>query len=163
MFQKIVTSPLGNIKITATSTGLTEVIFIEADETEIRDASLFENEICLITAQQLEQYFSGNRKHFEIPLSPSGTTFQQNVWQELLKIPFGKSSTYSAIANDMNNPLSVRAVGMANGKNPISIIIPCHRVIGADGSLTGYAGGLWRKEALLKLEEHPAFIQPTLW
>lgn len=163
MFQKIVASPLGNIKITASSTGLTEVIFMEADETEIRDTSLFENEICLITAQQLEEYFSGKRKHFEIPLSPAGTTFQQNVWQELLKIPFGKSSTYSAIANDMSNPLSVRAVGMANGKNPISIIIPCHRVIGADGSLTGYAGGLWRKKALLKLEEHPAFIQPTLW
>jgi methylated-DNA-[protein]-cysteine S-methyltransferase len=98
-----------------------------------------------------------------LPLSPIGTEFQQSVWKELLQIPFGKTSTYSDIANNLNNPLSVRAVGTSNGKNPIAIIIPCHRVIGADGSLTGYAGGLWRKEVLLKLEGNPHYNQPSLW
>jgi methylated-DNA-[protein]-cysteine S-methyltransferase len=155
-------SPLGILKIAASTTSLLEVLF--SDEATLADENILPaNEICIHTVTQLEEYFAGNRMTFELPLSPVGTAFQQNVWQELLKIPYGTSSTYSTIANNMNNPLSVRAVGMANGRNPIAIIIPCHRVIGADGTLTGYAGGLWRKEILLKLEGHPAFRQPTLW
>jgi methylated-DNA-[protein]-cysteine S-methyltransferase len=163
MFQKRYESSLGIIKIKAAETGLQEVFFIDEAKDKTIDWSFPENEICAITALQLEEYFKGERKAFDLPLSPIGTGFQQTVWKELLQIPFGKTNTYSGIANNLNNPLSVRAVGTANGRNPIAIIIPCHRVIGANGTLTGYAGGLWRKEALLKLEGHPNFSQPSLW
>lgn len=163
MFLKRYESPLGIIRIQASETGLQEVLFIEEGKDKATDWSVAGNAICACAVTQLEEYFAGKRKVFDLPLSPVGSTFQQTVWQELIKIPFGKATTYSAIANDLDNPLSVRAVGTANGRNPIAIIIPCHRVIGADGTLTGYAGGLWRKEALLKLEGHPGFNQPSLW
>ncbi|KAA5533232.1 methylated-DNA--[protein]-cysteine S-methyltransferase [Taibaiella lutea] len=163
MFQKRYESPLGIIKIKASETGLQEVLFMDEAKDNIIDWSVAENEICTATAIQLDEYFKGERIIFDLPLSPVGTEFQQSVWKELLLIPFGKTSTYSAIANSLNNPLSVRAVGTSNGKNPIAIIIPCHRVIGADGTLTGYAGGLWRKELLLKLEGNLHYNQPTLW
>jgi len=163
MFLKRHESSLGIIKIQASETGVQEVLFMDDTKDKTIDWSVPENEICVTTSLQLDEYFNGTRKVFDLPLSPLGTGFQQTVWNALLQIPFGKTSTYSAIANNLNNPLSVRAVGTANGRNPIAIIIPCHRVIGADGTLTGYAGGLWRKEALLKLEGHPAFSQPSLW
>jgi methylated-DNA-[protein]-cysteine S-methyltransferase len=163
MFLKRYESPLGIIKIQASETGLQEVLFINEAKDTMIDWSVGENNICILAFTQLEDYFAGKRKMFDLPLSPAGSTFQQTVWKELVKIPFGKTTSYGAIANDLNNPLSVRAVGTANGRNPIAIIIPCHRVIGADGTLTGYAGGLWRKEALLKLEGHPSFNQPSLW
>jgi O-6-methylguanine DNA methyltransferase len=101
---------------------------------------------------QLEAYFEGRLTRFELPLAPRGTPFQQRVWQELQHIPFGETRSYGGLAKRLGNPLLTRAVGTANGANPISIIIPCHRVIGADGSLTGYAGGLDLKRALLALE-----------
>jgi len=100
----------------------------------------------------LEEYFDGRRRSFDLPLAPRGTDFQQRVWTELQRIPYGTTSTYGALAANLGQPTASRAVGLANGKNPISIVIPCHRVIGSDGSLTGYAGGLHKKEALLKLE-----------
>jgi len=101
---------------------------------------------------ELREYLDGARREFELPLAPSGTPFQQRVWQALCAIPYGQTITYGALAQSIGSPKSVRAVGAAVGRNPISIVIPCHRVIGADGSLTGYAGGLPRKQALLELE-----------
>lgn len=103
--------------------------------------------------RQLEQYFSGRRESFELKLAPQGTDFQKQVWRELQTIPFGETITYGELAKRINNPKAVRAVGLANGRNPLSIVIPCHRVIGANGKLTGYGGGLWRKEKLLDLEQ----------
>ena len=98
---------------------------------------------------QLEEYFAGRRRVFDLALAPAGTGFQKAVWAELLKIPFGRTSTYSRVAAAIGRDKAVRAVGAANGQNPVSIIIPCHRVIGSDGRLVGYGGGLWRKEWLL--------------
>ncbi|MNQ62441.1 Methylated-DNA--protein-cysteine methyltransferase [compost metagenome] len=102
--------------------------------------------------RQLDLYFQGRLKRFELRLAPRGTTFQQEVWQALQGIPYGQTTSYSELAERIGKPKSVRAVGTANGANPIAIVIPCHRVIGRDGSLTGYAGGLSRKAQLLKLE-----------
>ena len=101
---------------------------------------------------QLQGYFAGERRSFDVPLEPAGTQFQRQVWRALVEIPYGETTTYAAIARRIGNPNAVRAVGAANGKNPISIIVPCHRVVGADGTLTGYAGGLPNKRRLLDLE-----------
>lgn len=105
-----------------------------------------------IVIRQLEEYFAGKRKEFDLPLAPRGTEFQQKVWKTLTEIPHGKAVSYSDIAVRIGNPNAVRAVGLANGRNPIPIVIPCHRVIGKDGSLTGYGGGLPIKQKLLALE-----------
>lgn len=107
------------------------------------------------TAKQLNEYFSGKRRKFELPLKFSGTEFQHRVWHALTEIPFGETRTYSQLARHIGNPAACRAVGLANGKNPIAVIVPCHRVIGADGSLTGFGGGLPRKEWLLGHEGFP--------
>ncbi len=104
--------------------------------------------------KQLDEYFSGQRKVFELPLNPQGTEFQKKVWGNLLKIPYGQTVSYKRLAEMSGNSFASRAVGMANNKNPIAIIIPCHRVIGADGKLTGYAGGLDLKRELIELEKH---------
>lgn len=110
------------------------------------------NSILEKTEDQLKEYFSGKRSVFDIPLDPNGTNFQKQVWQQLLKIPYGQYITYGEQARRLGSPKSARAVGAANGKNPIGIIIPCHRVIGASGHLTGFAGGLKIKRQLLDLE-----------
>ena len=113
---------------------------------------------------QLEEYFAGERTEFELPLAPAGTPFQQRVWAMLREIPFGETTTYGALAERLGSPRVVRAVGMANGRNPISIVVPCHRVIGAGGALVGYGGGLERKRALLAHEaEVTAGFRATLW
>lgn len=104
------------------------------------------------TEQQLNEYFSGTRKTFTIPLHPIGTEFQKQVWTALTSIPYGETRTYAQLASQIGNPKAVRAVGAANGKNPLSIIVPCHRVIGSSGNLTGFAGGLDAKATLLSLE-----------
>ena len=101
---------------------------------------------------QLEEYFAGERTEFDLELSPHGTEFQRRVWAMLREIPYGETTTYGTLANELGNPRTVRAVGLANGRNPIAVIIPCHRVIGADGSLVGFGGGLDRKRTLLDLE-----------
>jgi methylated-DNA-[protein]-cysteine S-methyltransferase len=106
-------------------------------------------------ARQLKEYFAGFRREFNLPLRMQGTEFQQRVWRELTKIPFGETRSYGQLAKRLNNPNGSRAVGLANGRNPIAIIIPCHRVIGADGSLTGFGGGIDRKEWLLTHEGQP--------
>ncbi len=105
------------------------------------------------TARQLREYFEGKRKKFDLPIEPEGTEFQRRVWKALLKIPYGETKSYQEIAQEAGSPKGFRAVGMANHKNPIIIVIPCHRVIGKDGSLTGYGGGLELKEELLALEK----------
>lgn len=101
---------------------------------------------------QLQEYFMGKRTHFDVPLNPQGTEFQKRVWQALIEIPFGKTISYAELSKKLGDIKAIRAVAAANGKNPLWIIIPCHRVIGSDGSLTGYAGGLWRKKWLLEHE-----------
>jgi len=106
-------------------------------------------------ARQLKEYFAGKRREFDLPLRMEGTEFQQRVWRELTKIPFGETRSYGQLAKRLNNPNGSRAVGLANGRNPIAIIVPCHRVIGADGSLTGFGGGIERKEWLLTHEGQP--------
>ena len=106
-------------------------------------------------ARQLTEYFAGKRREFDLPLNPQGTEFQQRVWAELTQIPFGETRSYGQLAKRLGNSNASRAVGLANGRNPIAIIVPCHRVIGADGSLTGFGGGLDRKEWLLSHEGHP--------
>jgi len=110
------------------------------------------NDILISCAGQLDEYFAGKRNEFRIKTNPSGTSFQEGVWKELLNIPYGTTISYLELSRRLNNEKAIRAVGSANGKNPINIIIPCHRVIGADGSLTGYGGGLWRKKWLLEHE-----------
>jgi len=104
-------------------------------------------------ARQLEEYFIGKRTHFDVPLDPNGTDFRRSVWQALCQIPYGETKSYKQIAQAINNPNACRAVGLANNKNPIWIMIPCHRVIGTNGALTGYGGGLEMKQRLLELEQ----------
>ncbi|QJD97987.1 methylated-DNA--[protein]-cysteine S-methyltransferase [Mucilaginibacter robiniae] len=105
-----------------------------------------------ITIKQLDEYFAGKRQIFDLPLKQQGTNFQQQVWQYLQQIPFGETISYMQLSQRMQNPLAIRAIAAANGKNNLWIVVPCHRVIGTDGSLTGYAGGLWRKQWLLRHE-----------
>lgn len=146
-------SPIGRLLLAADEAGLRQLLMdIEDKPWQIgehwRAAGSELDAVCL----QLDQYFAGQRRQFELRLAPQGTPFQQAVWQALLSIPFGHTSCYSALAEQIERPKAVRAVGAANGANPIAVIIPCHRVIGRDGSLTGYAGGLPRKALLLQLE-----------
>ncbi len=108
--------------------------------------------VLVTTAQQLREYFEGERIEFDLPLNPSGTPFRKTVWKELCEIPYGTTISYGELAKRIGNPAASRAVGLANGRNPISIIVPCHRVIGANGSLTGYGGGLDRKKLLIEME-----------
>jgi methylated-DNA-[protein]-cysteine S-methyltransferase len=151
-------SAQGNLYLAATERGLAGMWF--TDQRHLPDVSAWkqvdnasQQRVLKETQQQLQAYFAGKLQQFDVPLDLSaGTTFQQSVWQALLAIPFGKTTSYGALSSSIGKPLAVRAVGTAIGRNPIGIIVPCHRVIGADGSLTGYAGGLHRKEAFLTLE-----------
>lgn len=153
MFYRYHDSPIGRLLLAADETGLQQLLMdIDDKPWQIgerwRSAANELDEVC----RQLDEYFAGRRQRFEVRLAPQGTVFQQAVWQALQTIPFGQTSCYSALAAEIERPKAVRAVGAANGANPIAVIIPCHRVIGRDGSLTGYAGGLPRKALLLKLE-----------
>lgn len=145
----------GLLKICANEQGISAITFVMQE-----DAPVNGNAVTKEAKQQLSEYFNQQRQAFDLPLAPMGTQFQQNVWQQLCAIPYGETCSYADIAKQLNNPNAVRAVGSANGKNPISIVVPCHRVIGANGTLTGYAGGLTRKAALLTLE-NPKFTVPT--
>lgn len=151
IFRSIMASPLGKILLEAENEQLIGCKFILTSD----NLSLNDNNMFLQNVQtQLTEYFSGKRKNFNIKLAPHGTIFQKKVWHELQKIPYGETTSYKDIAQNINNPLSYRAVGMANNKNPIAIIIPCHRVIGSSGKLVGYAGGIKLKEELLQLEQN---------
>lgn len=143
--------PLGIVEIEATKKALVSVKIFSADSLMNHD-EIKENAIIKKAKKQLEEYFTHKRKEFDIPLDFIGSEFQQKVWNEVAKIPFGKTITYGKLAVAMGSKKYTRAVGNANGKNPIWIIVPCHRVIGNQGELTGYAGGLWRKQWLLEHE-----------
>ncbi|WP_168383797.1 MULTISPECIES: methylated-DNA--[protein]-cysteine S-methyltransferase [Acinetobacter] len=149
-------SPVGRLKLVATDSALVAVIWDNENPKRVRQAELVEqldHPILLDAQQQLNEYFQGQRQSFELPLDFEGTEFQKKVWQALLNIPFGETRSYRQIAEQVGSPKAVRAVGAANGQNPISIIAPCHRVIGSGGKLVGFAGGLDNKEILLKLEQ----------
>lgn len=152
MQQVIIPSPIGDITIQSTAKGVSYVGFypVIAMQTEVVDEHTLTP--ILICINELNEYFNGERRRFTVPLDTQGTHFQRQVWRALMDVEFGQSKSYQDIALAINNPKAVRAVGAANGKNPISIIVPCHRIIGANGKLTGYAGGLERKEWLLKHE-----------
>ncbi|CAB1216831.1 methylated-DNA--[protein]-cysteine S-methyltransferase [Acinetobacter bouvetii] len=150
-------SPVGSLKLVANDTALVAVLWENENPKRVRLAELIEqtyHPILLETQKQLTEYFAGKRQQFDLPLDFEGTEFQKKVWQALLTIPFGETRSYRDIAEQVGNVKAVRAVGAANGKNPISIIAPCHRVVGANGKLVGFAGGLENKEILLKIEKN---------
>ena len=156
LFFMEIDSPVGVLKLVANDISLIAVLWENETPNRVRLAELIENKqhpILLETQKQLSEYFEGQRKIFDLPLNFEGTEFQQKVWQALLTIPFGETRSYKDIAEQIGNVKAVRAVGAANGKNPISIIAPCHRVVGANGKLVGFAGGLENKDLLLKIEK----------
>lgn len=159
IYQVIYHSPIGKLEINAGTAGIQSILFIEKKEQAIPQViptnSVDQNmpdalQQCVV---QLDEYFLGKRTEFDVPLAPQGTGFQKRVWEALREIPLGQISTYKKIAQNVDLPKGAQAIGGANGQNPISIIVPCHRVIGSNGTLTGYAGGLWRKEWLLQHEK----------
>jgi|ERR1019366_3084666 methylated-DNA-[protein]-cysteine S-methyltransferase len=161
MTQKFTTSfksPIGIIQITGTEDFVTSVNFSD-EESE----SPHVPDVLIQCKHELQEYFTGERKEFSIKTEPEGTIFQKNVWAELCKIKYGDTTSYIDIANKLKNPGAVRAVGAANGKNPVAVIIPCHRIIGENGKLTGYAGGLWRKQWLLEHEGNVSGKHTTLF
>jgi len=146
-------SPIGMITLQANDQGLLGAWFtIQTTQPDQLGIELADHPILMKAVTQLEQYFSCTLQKFTIPIAAKGTPFQQKVWSALATIPYGKTCSYQDLANAIDNPKAVRAVGLANGKNPVSIIVPCHRVIGKNGKLTGYAGGVDRKKDLLKHE-----------
>ena len=152
MYYCIYQSPLGEIALTANEQGLSALAF-QTGKSPINFTGLSENHSKFTkVVKQLDEYFSGERKHFDLPLAPKGTNFQKQVWQALTEIPCGETKSYGWIAKSINNEKAVRAVGTANGANPIALIVPCYRVIGSNGKLTGYAGGLALKAKLLMHE-----------
>ena len=154
-FFKEMNSPVGRLKLVGSDRGLAAVLWEDDDPKRVRVREFIrdDNHPVLVEAEkQLEEYFAGTRKEFTIELDPLGTDFQKGVWKALAAIPYGETRSYSDIARQLGNLKAVRAVGAANGKNPISIVVPCHRVIGASGELTGFAGGLEAKARLLALE-----------
>ena len=148
-YSKTIETPIGVLKLTSDEKSLKSISF---------DAEIMENgpelpEVLHNTQKQLEEYFFGNRRQFDLPLDPDGTAFQHKIWKQLSEVPYGSTKSYIEIARAMGSESSSRAVGMANGRNPIPVIIPCHRIIGHDGRLTGYAGGVDRKRWLLLHEQ----------
>ncbi|MGX7667782.1 methylated-DNA--[protein]-cysteine S-methyltransferase [Flavobacterium pedocola] len=142
-----INTPLGTAKIKGDELGVSVISILQEGEisktipVELKDA-----------VKQLQEYFEGKRTTFNFPINPKGTEFQQKVWKALLEIPYGKTTSYMDLSKKLGDVKAIRAVASANGKNPLWIVVPCHRVIGSDGSLTGYAGGLWRKKWLLEHE-----------
>lgn len=156
---KTMKSPVGQLKLVASDKGLAAILWENDNPRRVRLAPVSEDKnhpVLLEAERQLKDYFSGKRKSFSVKLDFKGTEFQKRVWAALLTIPFGETRSYGQIAEQIKNPKAVRAVGAANGKNPISIIAPCHRVIGSTGKLTGFAGGLEAKARLLALEGRQA-------
>lgn len=151
MPETIYISPFGKLSIQTSSVGITSVCFTNEQLDDDRPNEGPDPLLDQCTTE-LDEYFSGSRKEFTVPLDAAGTDFQKQVWDELKKIPFGHATSYQKIASNLGDPNKIRAVGNANGKNPIAIIVPCHRVIGADGKLVGYAGGLDKKRQLLRFE-----------
>lgn len=154
-FCKVMPSPVGALTLIASDLGLTAILWQDDNPNRVHLPAMQEDPthpVLVETERQLNEYFAGTRTTFTMTLDFVGTEFQKKVWQALVAIPFGETRSYADIARDIGNPKAVRAVGAANGKNPISIIAPCHRVIGSNGKLTGFAGGLEVKAFLLKIE-----------
>jgi methylated-DNA-[protein]-cysteine S-methyltransferase len=152
-----VDSPIGHLLLTADADALTGLYMGTPSKQPALDDAWQESRAGVLaeTARQLKEYFAGARRSFDLPLRMAGTEFQRRVWRELTKIPFGETWSYGQMAKRIGNSNASRAVGLANGRNPIAVIVPCHRVIGADGSLTGFGGGLPRKQWLLSHEGLP--------
>lgn len=168
LYTGFVNSVQGPVKVEATNEGVTAIAFLSADEAVQCNALGVEvyshthscaNAITDEACCQLNAYFDGQLQEFDLPLTPKGTVFQNQVWQALQQVKYGETASYLDIAKAIGNPKAVRAVGMANGRNPIAIVVPCHRIIGSNKTLTGYAGGLPRKQYLLNLEG----AQGVLW
>lgn len=146
----IFNTPLGSAEISGNEEGISSIQILDKAQPESKNIP----EILIPAIEQLTAYFNGDLKTFSLKLNPEGTTFQKKVWNALTQIPFGTTISYLELSQILGDVKAVRAVAAANGKNPLWIVVPCHRVIGSDGSLTGYAGGLWRKKWLLE-HEHP--------
>lgn len=144
----VIKTPLGNAEIIGDENGISKIHILDKD---IEIITEFPKELKQ-AVEQLQDYFDGKRTTFSFKINPIGTEFQKKVWQELLKIPYGKTCSYLELSKKIGDIKAIRAVSTANGKNPLWVVIPCHRVIGSDGSLTGYAGGLWRKKWLIEHE-----------
>lgn len=158
---KLIDSPVGPLQLVASDEGLVAILWGAEDRQRVPLNIVGEapdHPVLRDTERQLQDYFAGRRQVFDLPLDFIGTDFQQTVWQALLTIPFGETRSYAEIAGQIGQPTAVRAVGAANGKNPISIVAPCHRVVGSNGTLNGFAGGLEVKAFLLRLEQ----AQPSL-
>jgi methylated-DNA-[protein]-cysteine S-methyltransferase len=152
---KTMESPIGKLKLIASEKGLVAILWENDNPRRVRLSELVADDAHPVLAEaerQLSEYFAGKRKTFSVALDMRGTSFQKDVWEALLAIPFGETRSYGQLAKALGNPRASRAVGAANGKNPLSIVVPCHRVIGASGKLTGFAGGLEAKAHLLRLE-----------
>ena len=155
MYYDFLESPLGQIAIVADEKGLRHIDFQQGDKPlTIKPQWQRSPSLLRPFTDQLSAYFAGKLKHFDLPLAPEGTRFQQQVWQALCQVPYGELVSYRDIANRIGNSKAVRAVGAANGRNPVSIVIPCHRIVGSNGKLTGYAAGLSIKRQLIAFEQH---------
>ncbi|AXK80575.1 methylated-DNA--[protein]-cysteine S-methyltransferase [Pseudolabrys taiwanensis] len=154
-FTKTMDSPVGALTLIANEAGLSAVLWQNDDPKRVRVGDLVaapEHPVLIQAERELSEYFAGKLASFSVPLDATGTPFQKKAWAALLTIPYGETRSYGALARQLGNPKASRAVGAANGRNPLSIIVPCHRAIGADGALTGFAGGLDAKRYLLALE-----------
>jgi methylated-DNA-[protein]-cysteine S-methyltransferase len=157
-------SPVGKLLLVADEEGLIETAFAEGRTTPVVDASwTCGGSLLCEPVRQLDAFFAGELRDFDLPLKPRGTAFQQRVWKLLREIPFGETISYGELARRAGNPAASRAVGLANGSNPISIVIPCHRVIGSNGKLTGYGGGLHNKRWLIDFERNQLFGQHLVY
>lgn len=157
MYEAFHKTPVGFVRVRANEQAITSI--------SIRDEACVEtpsdSPIINLALAQLDEYFKGTRREFDLPLDQQGTEFQQEVWKNLLQVKYGHTMSYLQLSHQMKNPLAIRAIGAANGKNNLWIVVPCHRVIGTNGSLTGYAGGLWRKQWLLEHEARVMGIGQT--
>lgn len=157
MQKAYVKTPVGNCLIEGDENGISKIWVLDED---VQPSEHIPQELAQAVGE-IDEYFAGNRQHFTFKMNPSGTDFQKKVWNALLEIPFGKTMSYNELAIKLGDVKAIRAVASANGKNPLWVAVPCHRVIGSDGSLTGYAGGLWRKKWLLEHETPP--VQQSLF
>ena len=157
MNSTVILTPLGNLKIIENETKVRLIEFTSENESSVTEGYLAK------VVDELNEYFNGERQEFNFAMEPFGTEFQKSVWQELVKIPYGQTISYHELATRIGDPKTIRAAAAANGKNPIAIAIPCHRVIGSDGSMTGYAGGVERKKALLRIEGANVMSQTELF
>jgi methylated-DNA-[protein]-cysteine S-methyltransferase len=164
LFYKEMESPVGKLKLVASTNALVAILWERERPNRIKlvmPKCEPQQPVLLKTERQLKEYFTGTRKEFHIPLEPAGTEFQKKVWRALQEIPFGQTRSYRELAKSIGSAKAVRAVGAANGRNPLSIVVPCHRVVGANGALTGFAGGLEVKAKLLTHEAcHSLFREP---